>query len=489
MTVRAEDRPSSSAPSGRAPREGATAATKDPGSFRDPSGFVFRRDGQLYRQINRAYEPEWQALLASGLHGRLVKQGALVDYEEAPLDLALDDRAAAVIRPKPIDFISYPYEWTFGQLKEAALLTLQAHAAALDAGFALKDATAYNVQFHDGRAVLIDSLSFERSSADTPWVAYRQFCEHFLAPLALMAFTDIRCGLLLRDFVDGIPLDLAARLLPSRTRLRFGIAAHIHAHAGAQRRYKDRGEAPTRATSSALRQRALVDSLRNTVEKLSWAPEGTDWADYADDTSYSDAATVAKKQLVERFVRGAAPRRVWDLGANTGVYSRIAADAGARVVAFDVDAGAAERHYRALRQAGRRDTLPLVVDLTNPSPGLGWANRERRPLGDRGTPDLILALALIHHLAIGRNVPLDHVSRYFATLAPEVVIEFVPKGDPMVDRLLATRRDVFDDYSIDAFRAAFTADFDVVEEAPVAESTRTLFHLKRRVGAGTPIGG
>ena len=444
---------------------------------------MFWRAGRPYRQIQSRFATEWDAFAGSPLERRLIERGRLLPYEPAPLELAQGAGAHAVIAPERIDFVSYPYEWAFGELKDAALLTLDAELDALADGWTLRDASAFNVQFRDGRPVLIDSLSFEPHEEGVPWVAYRQFCEHFLAPLALMARVDVRFGNLLRTEIDGIPLDLAARLLPSRTRLNFGLLSHVHLHARSQRRHagnEDEGEAARGARIARSRLIGLIGNLRSTVKGLDWTPAGTEWSDYADHTSYGDAATASKAGLVEAFVREVPGARAWDLGANTGRYSRIAADAGKRVLAFDIDPAAAEQHYRALKGEGRTDILPLVQDVANPSPGLGWAGRERRSLLERADPDVILALALVHHLAISRNVPLPMLLGLFADLAPWAVVEFVPREDPMVRRLLAARRDVFDDYTIDGFRAAAAGRFEVVREEPIAESPRTLFLLRRR---------
>ena len=463
--------------------EAAAAATRDPGSFRDPSGFVFWRDGRPYRQIQGRFAAEWDAFAGSPLERRLIERGRLLSYETAPLELADAPGAHAVIAPQRIEFVSYPYEWTFGELKDAALLTLDAQLDALGDGWTLRDASAFNVQFRDGRPVLIDSLSFEPHEDGAPWVAYRQFCEHFLAPLALMARLDIRFGGLLRTEIDGIPLDLAARLLPWRTRLNFGLLSHVHLHARSQRRHagnEDEGVAARTARIPRSRLMALMGNLRSTVKGLDWRPAGTEWADYADNTSYAAAATADKDRLVGAFVGELPGSRLWDLGANTGRFSRIAADLGKRVLAFDIDPAAAEQHYRALKGQGRTDILPLVQDIANPSPGLGWAGRERRSLLERADADAILALALVHHLAISRNVPLPMLLGLFADMAPWAVVEFVPREDPMVRRLLAARRDVFDDYTIDGFRGAAAGRFEIVREEPIAESPRTLFLLRRR---------
>jgi ribosomal protein L11 methylase PrmA len=456
----------------------------DPASFRDPSGFVFRRDGILFRQVQLSAAADWTAFTTGGLYERLLADGLVVEHTDVGPEHAAMPCAAAVIRPKPIDLISYPYEWSFSQLKEAALLTLELQSRALDAGMRLKDASAYNVQFADGRPILMDSLSFEVAEATQPWVAYRQFCEHFLAPLALMAHRDVRCGLMLRDFIDGIPLDLATRLLPGRTRLNMGLSAHLHLHAGAQRRAAH--EAPPADAQprrerriSETGQRALLDSLRRTIKGLRYTPE-SHWADYATSTSYSDRGTESKGQLVREMLAAVGGRLAWDLGANVGVYSAMAAAAGYRVVAYDLDAASVEAHWQKVRGDGNPAILPLVLDLANPSPSLGWALEERASFLERGEPDVIMALALVHHLAIGNNVPLPSIARLFARMAPHAIVEFVPKEDPMTRRLLAARRDIFEHYTIDGFREAFGGPFRIAREAAIEDSPRTLFLLERR---------
>jgi SAM-dependent methyltransferase len=450
----------------------------------------------VYRQVQASFAEDWDAFLDSGLYARLREESLILAHEEVEVSLAAAPAAHRVIRPDALEFVSYPYEWSFSQLKDAALLTLRAQALASAYGMTLRDASAYNVQFQAGRPVLIDSLSFERAQPGRPWVAYRQFCEHFLAPLALMARVDIRLGSLLRDHLEGVPLDLAARLLPRRTRLSFGLGPHIHLHARAQRRHaraQGRHAGAGRAggqtvdentpSMSASRLATLVESLRSTVEGLDWEPVGTVWADYAEHTSYDDAATAAKEAAVTAALTTVGGRRAWDLGANTGRYSQLAADLGYRVVALDVDPGAVERHYRRLRQAARGDILPLLADLANPSPAQGWASAERASLLARADGDVVLALALVHHLAIGGNVPLHMIAALLAWLAPHAIVEFVPKEDAMVQRLLASRRDVFPDYTMAGFRDAVSGHFEIVAETPVEGTARTIFHLRRREAA------
>ena len=463
------------------------AVEAEPASWRDPSGFVYRRDGVVHRQIQPSFAEEWEHFVGSGLHARLVERGLLLGHEEGGLEDAFDASAHAVIRPEPIDFISYPYEWTFGELRDAALLTLDAQLEALSAGMTLRDASAYNVQFRGVQPVLIDSLSFGRMEPDAPWIAYQQFCEHFLAPLALMATRDIRCSRLLRGGIDGIPLDLAARLLPGRSRLRLGLGAHLHLHARSMRQHADASGSGRKARLSLSRQSALIESLRSTVSGLRWEPEGTEWADYADHTSYDDGATRSKEAIVGAMLGAAAGSSgagggaaVWDLGANTGRYSAIASGLGRRVLAFDIDPAAAERHYRSLRRDGRTDTTPLVMDLADPSPALGWAHRERRSLEERGGDGVLMALALVHHLAIGRNVPLPMLLGWLADLGSELIIEWVPREDPMAQRLLAAREDIFGRYTEEGLQAAMVERWVQVDRAPIVGSARVLYHLRRR---------
>jgi hypothetical protein len=466
-----------------APPTGAAGqAQRDPGSFRDPSGFVYRRDGRIYRQIEPSFVDRWVAVEATGLLRDLAAEHKVLAYRDVPLGLAATPSAARVIEPEVIPFISYPYEWSFGQLRDAALLTLDLEAAALERGLTLRDASAYNVQFLGARPVHIDTLSFEPAERGRPWIAYRQFCEHFLGPLALMAIRDIRMGRLLRSEIDGIPLDLVSRLLPGSTRFRLGLGAHVHLHARAQRRYAGTGEAAAERVEQTRNVNVgnLVTSLRSTIEGLKWEPTGTVWADYDTNTSYGADATAAKERVVSELLARTTGRTVWDLGANTGRFSRIAAEGGRSVVAFDIDPGAVERNYRALKAEGREDILPLVMDLADPSPALGWAHGERSSLTDRGPTDIALALALIHHLAIGRNIPLRSIAEQLARLAGQVVIEFVPRDDPMVRQLLATREDVFDDYGIEGFRAAFAGPFELVEERALEGSSRSISLYRRR---------
>ena len=464
-------------------------------SFRDPSGFLFTRDGILYRQINRAYENDYARLMDSGLYDKLIKASLLIPHVEtdqlpaesdpAERSVALSlskGRSAAfkVIQPERVRFISYPYEWSFSQLKDAALTTLSIQKRALKLDMSLKDASAYNIQFVRGKAMLIDTLSFEKYKEGQPWVAYKQFCQHFLAPLALMTYRDIRLSQLLRVYIDGVPLDLASGLLPAKTKFNFGLLTHIHIHAGAQKRYSDKVVTPGKGAMSKQALTGLMESLENTIRKLTWNPAGTEWGDYYKKTNYTDSAFEHKKQLVRAWVDEQKPGLVWDLGGNTGVFSREAASSGAYTISFDIDPAAVEQNYRTVKTKKEQNILPLMLDLTNPSPAIGWNNAERDSFGARGPADMALALAVIHHLAISNHVPLPQLANFFAALCKWVVIEFVPKSDSQVQRLFASREDIFPGYTRDGFEAAFSARFTINKSEAVRGTERTLYLMEAR---------
>ena len=458
-------------------------------SFRDPAGFLYRRDGRLYRQINQSALDDFHRLRDSGLYQSLIADGLLVPHEEVDTaSYAATANAQAVIRPQELPFISYPYEWCFSQLRDAALLTLDLADRALDHDMVLKDASAYNVQFVGSRPVFIDTLSFSGYAEGEPWVAYRQFCQHFLAPLLLMTHVDVRLEQLLRVYIDGVPLDLASRLLPLRTRFSFGTLAHIHAHARSQVTHADKARVPDQgarqgkaAQVSRIGLKGLLDSLRSVVRRAGLKRGKTEWGDYYSDTNYSAESKSEKARIITGMVAELAPARLWDIGGNTGVYGRIARAAGAgHVVVWDIDPVAIEKSYQQGRSDPDDHTLSLLADLTNPSPGLGWANAERDTLAQRGPVDMVMALALIHHLAISNNVPLARVAGYLWQLGHHLILEFVPKEDSQVKRLLVSREDVFPDYNEAGLEAAFSEYFAIDKKVSIAGTERTLYLMSRR---------
>jgi hypothetical protein len=459
----------------------STIPIPDPGSFRDPSGMVFRRRNKLLRQVNSCYQKQYDTLMSCGLYDELVKKKLLISHTETD-EKIIYGQAYKVIESELVPLISYPYEWCFGQFKDAALCTLQIHRKALEHGMILKDASAYNIQFMCGKAIHIDTLSFDFYKEGEPWVAYGQFCRHLLAPLFLMAYTDIRLSQLMRIYIDGIPLDLASKLLKGKSG--FAVKSHIHWHAKSVVKHGQAGQSANTSTRqmkiSKFQMTAMIDSLIRIVEKLELRGVQTEWGDYYAHTNYSDSAADSKKSIVADYLNSLSPAVTWDFGANDGTYSRLAlTDANKFVVSFDIDPIAVERNHTAVRYSGE-NMLPLLLDLTNPSPAIGFANRERGLLITRQKPDCILMLAVIHHLAISNNLPLGMIAEWLASLSENLIIEFVPKSDSQVKVLLATRDDIFPDYTEQGFEAAFGKWFDVVEKKQVAESERAVYLMKGR---------
>lgn len=447
-------------------------------SFRDPSGYLFYEKGTLYRQVNKAYKSNYLLLKSSGLYDHLTRENLLVRHDEVKRRSSRATNAFKVIKPELIDFVSYPYEWSFSELKDAALITLRINQIALEHGMSLKDASVYNIQFLRGKPIMIDTLSFEKYQENRPWVAYRQFCQHFLAPLALMAYTDIRLKNLLRVYIDGIPLDLAAKLLPKITYTNLGIFTHIKLHARFQQKYAGNTQRSQTIDKSMNRTAmlGLIDNLMSTIGKLTWkyVSGDSEWGDYYNKTNYTNKAFDHKKKVISGWIKKIRPKSIWDLGANDGAFSRIASNMDIPTVAFDIDQIAVEKNYLKTKKNKEQMMLPLVIDLTNPSPSIGWAHQERKSLVDRGPVDMVLVLALVHHLCISNNVPFTNLATFFVSITKHLVIEFIPKSDSQLQKLLATRADTYSQYSLNNFVEAFSKHFSLIKKIKVSESDRVL---------------
>lgn len=451
---------------------------REPASFRDPSGHIFYNGNKVFRHVSKKYKDNYDLFMSSGFYEKLVEKDSLIPHKEvSPLDPK--STAYKTIEVKKINFISYPYEWSFSQLKDAALLTLEIQQLAIEHGMSLKDASAYNVQFVEGKPLFIDSLSFEKYEIGKPWVAYKQFCQHFLGPLILMSKVDVRLQQLLKHYIDGLPLDLVSRLLPKKSYLKPSLLTHIHIHAKSQNKYANTAKVKSRPVSKfALL--GIVHSLESAVKSLKWNPKGTEWGEYYTFTNYSDSSFKYKRKVIEEFIAKSKPKTVWDLGANDGLFSRIASTQDIQTVAFDIDPIAVEKNYKQVKEHKETTMLPILSDLTNPSPSIGWFHRERQSLVNRSQADMVFALALIHHMAISNNVPLEMLAEFFASLGKSLVIEFVPKADSKVKILLATRPDIFDQYNEQDFEKIFSKNFKIEDKKKISGTKRTLYLMKRR---------
>ncbi len=462
--------------------ESPSVSRRHAGSFRDPAGFVFTREGKLFRQVNLSGKGDYDRLMQSGLYDALLREGLLIRHSESDISSGFSAGLAyKIIQPEVVPFISYPYEWCFSQLKSAALATIAVARTAFKFGMVLKDASAYNFQFVSGSFKLIDVLSLESYRPDKPWYAYSQFCRHFLAPLSLISFCrDGRMGLLLRDHLDGIPLDLASRILPLRAKFKFSLFSHLYLHSRTQKQYQDKALDVEKFRMSGLQFEALLDSLESAVCGLSLRNEPSAWSGYYGEGVYSARATESKKEIVGQMLESLKPALALDLGANTGIFSRLARRAGAFTVSVDSDHAAVEKNFLTAVKEGDQGLLPLVIDLTNPSPGIGWENSERSSFFGRGPADTVIALGLLHHLAFSNNLPLDKIAAAFSRLGNSLVVEFIPKDDPQCKKMLSNRGDIFPGYTQEAFEREFSRFFLLQDSRIIKDSCRTVYLFTRK---------
>lgn len=466
----------------------STNLVLEPGSFRDWDGRVFVSGDGVFRALTETGLEDWEALSASELFAEFTASGELVTTKPAGAEVLCELRRldptgqwVGALSHERLPFVSYPYEWSFAMLKDAALLQLRLISAALAEDLMLKDATPYNVQWRGSQPVFVDIGSFERARDGEPWAGYRQFCMLFLYPLMLEAYRGVSFQPWLRGSIDGIPPSDFRPMFTRRDAFRRGMLRHVFLHASLESRYANQGgEVRADLQEAGFDRRLVVANIARMAALVTrLRPRGgtTTWQDYQSTCSYDDHETAQKEDFVRRAVGSRRRGMVWDLGCNDGRYSRIASNGADFVVAIDSDLGVIERLYMALRVDDNRKILPLVVDLADPSPAIGWSNAERATLIDRGSPELALCLALVHHLSISRNVPLREIVRWLRSLGSEVVIEFPDRSDPMVQRLLgAKREEAHPDYSCETFERLLGSSFRIIESLELATGTRTLYH-------------
>lgn len=450
----------------------------EPGSFRDPDSSVFYREGSVLRALTQNGLADWNALASTKLFSSFVARGSLIETEL--LETSPWGEWAGLLRHEPIPFISYPYEWPFAMLKDAALLHLELLLAALDEDLTLKDASPYNVQWRGSQPVFIDVGSFERLREGEPWAGYRQFCMLLLFPLLLQAYKDVPFQPWLRGSIDGISPQQCRNLMSLRDLVRRGVFAHVCLHSRFERRYGDRRrDVRAELRAAGFRKdliRANAKRLDKLVRRLDWKPRRSVWSDYASTNTYTAADAERKAAFVRQAAESRRSRLVWDLGCNDGTYARIAAERSRYVVAMDADHGVVEQLYRSLEAEGNTAILPLTIDVADPSPSHGWRGSERKALAERGRPQLTLCLALLHHISITRNVPVAAFLDWLRSLETSLVIEFPTREDPMVKRLLAAKREgSHPDYERGFFERCLAEAFTVERSELVPSGTRLLY--------------
>jgi ribosomal protein L11 methylase PrmA len=449
---------------------------RHPSSYRDPSGHIFEQEGIIYRQINASYADDYLHLKSSGLLAKLRSNKQIIDHEEVQAVEGADPSAWLVIKPQRIPTISYPSEWSFDALKDAALLHLDIMELSLSHNMILKDASPYNVQFVKGRAIFIDTLSFERYNQALPWIAYRQFCECFLYPLLLESYKKFYINQVYDSFPDGISAGQTANLLPFRTHLSLGCWLHVFLPASVA---KSTHKGSRAIAFSKKKMINLVSHLQTLISVLkSNDKSAAAWNTYYSETILSDAYLENKRAIFTQLTSDLKISAAIDIGCNDGYFSNLLCRNGVSVVAIDNDAPSVNRLFLHAKKESL-NILPLVVDISNPTPAIGFQNLERSSFLQRLNCELIVALALVHHLVIGKNIPLGMLVSFFYKYTKWLLIEFVPKDDPKVTAMLATREDVFVDYNQENFESTIAVYFALINKQAVPGTIRTIYLYKK----------
>lgn len=449
--------------------------SRHPSSYRDPSGFLFYKDEILYRQVAESFKDDFDLFIQSGLYERLLKKDLIIPHQAINSNLTGSDDWYQTIQPLQLPYISYPCEWSFDMLKDAALTTLELSEEGMQYGMMLKDASAYNIQLHAGRMKLIDTLSFEKYDASQSWIAYRQFCEHFYVPLALMHYSGTALSQLLLAYPDGIPLNLAAGLLPARSKFNLNTYLHIHL----QKHFaKSTAKQKTTKPFTEAKLKNILRSLKESIQSFRLDKRSGVWSGYYEEASQRSDYLNNKKAIIEEWVSGLQVETAVDLGANEGAFSEILWKKNIYTVSTDFDHYSVNNLYHRIRKENIKNAHPLVLDLANPTPAFGVNNQERESFISRTKTDLVMALALIHHLAIAKNIPFEAICTLFRGWGKYLIIEFVPKEDGKVSIMLQNRKDIFDWYTMENFLQTFSSSYRILHQKTIADSGRTLFLMQ-----------
>jgi ribosomal protein L11 methylase PrmA len=453
--------------------------SKHASSFRDPSGYIFTEEGVIKRAIFPIYFKQYNALTTSGFFDSLFKNKLLIPHSEIT---KTEDKI--VIQPDTIPFITYPYEWSFNMYKEAALLTLKLQKYSLEKGYSLKDATAFNVTFHDGKAIFIDTLSFDFYQENTPWRAYKQFITHFLGPLVLAHYHGAQSIKLMSNFIDGIPIKMLASMLPFKTKMNPFLYSNIHLLAKFEDKHNEDYKGESKASALSKKgQLNIIQSLYDYIKKLS-LKEHSEWGNYYDKTNYSTDAFVEKSAIIDTWIENVKAKTLIDVGGNDGTFVRKINTKLEQALVCDIDNNAVDFNYKAIKENKESFITPFVLDVLNPSAAIGFQNKERDSFINRMkefAPDVTLALAVIHHMSLSGNVTFEMSAQFFASFSKHLVIEFPKRNDSWVQRLLNSKvdfKDHFDWYSMENFEEAYTTYFEVLEKKPIANSERVMYLLK-----------
>ncbi|MBD0331934.1 MAG: SAM-dependent methyltransferase [Chitinophagaceae bacterium] len=449
--------------------------SRNPASFRDNSGFVFTYNNVLYRQINQTFKNHFEHFISSGFYEHLINYNQLIPHEIINTNLTKAEDYYLTLKPELLPFISYPYEWSFDMLKDAALLTIQLASEAIDFGMTLKDATPFNIQFHKSRMTLIDSLSFEIYNENKPWIAYRQFCESFLIPLALMHYQKIPLHPLLLAFPEGIPLQSGAALLSWRSKWNLNTYLHIHLHAAVSNK-KRRSSVASNFSPRKLKN--ILKSLEQLIQSFSLISAPGIWGNYYQEVEQQENYIDHKKIIIDGWISKLHKvKKAVDIGANKGVFSELLASKNIYTIAADFDHFSINEIYKQVKNINF-NLHPLLVDFSNPSPAIGVNNQERLSFVDRANADVVLALAVVHHLGIGKNIPFEMQIQLIKKLGKYLIIEFVSKEDEKVQLMLQDKKDIYDWYSGDQFLEQFSSHYKILDSKEIINSKRILYLME-----------
>lgn len=450
-------------------------------SFRDPSGYIFIDEGFLKRVINPIYFKQYSALKDSGFFEKLFKTNLLIPHKE----LQSSEREV-IIQPEQIPFITFPYEWSFNQYKEAALLTLKLQKFALENNFSLKDASAFNVTFHNGKAIFIDTLSFDFYTENSPWRAYKQFITHFLGPLLLAHYHGAHSLKLMSNYIDGIPVKMIASMLPFKTKMNPFLYSNIHLLAKFEDKHNEDYKGEAKATKLSKKgQLNIIKSLYDFIKRLT-LKEHSEWGDYYNKINYSDDAFILKSSIINSWIDNLNPKTLIDVGGNDGTFVRLINSKIKQALVCDIDNNAIDFNYKTIKENKETFITPFVLDVLNPSASIGFNNKERLSFLDRiqqFNPDITLALAVIHHMSLSGNITFNMSAEFFASFSKYLIIEFPKRGDSWVQRLLNNKADFkyyFDFYNIDNFETAYSNFFEIIEKKSIENSERVMYLLKRK---------
>lgn len=453
---------------------------RHPSSYRDPSGFIFKENNKVYRQINPVFFDEYKAAVSAGIYKSLFDKKWLVSHKEIS-----SDHNKIILEPEQLDFVTYPYEWSFTQYKHAAQLTLRLQLWLLENDFSLKDATAFNVTFQNGKAIFIDTLSIEKYKINAPWKALKQFNEHFFGPLLLAQnYGGIHLKTL-QHSINGIDLNEVKRQLPFFSRFNPTVYSHMYllSKSDVENDSNEGGSDPSVELSKAsqIKMLSALDMFIDTME----SKENTEWSKYYSETNYNEKSFLFKKDLIVKWNNELNVKKVIDLGGNDGTFGKELLPQVDQLIVCDIDQPAIDQCYLEHIKNDSSKLICLVNDLMQPSPAIGFNNQERASFNSRVidfAPDLSMALALIHHITLSGNVPFEMSAQYFSQLSKYLIIEFPDREDSWVEFILNSKRDarhLFDGYTISAFAKAYQKHFNLIKSEKIEGTARTLFLFER----------